>query len=359
MKITLYDNKIVFTSDLHLNHRKLCTGYEDRFDRTRKYVTVDEMNADIEKQWNNVVDDETTVFFLGDFTLGTPGSKLVDLFREYYNKLHFKHMYWLRGNHDYDIFKKLSKVIEEFPKVTLVRDNHILLTHNGVNYLLQHYSYNDINDTDYKDADPSALNYYDSEGTFITYLVHGHTHEFEQTTKCSHKGAELVQNNVNWESYYRPVRIHELQPKDDGKTLVIIRGIPGSGKSTFAKKLLADLRSQGHKVSHFETDNFWINEAGEYKFNPALLGVAHSKCFNDVFDALKGEDSFVIVSNTFVKHKELKPYLNEAAAHGYNVSVYRMANDFGSIHNVPAETINSMKEHFADFEGETIVRADN
>ena len=60
-----------------------------------------------------------------------------------------------------------------------------------------------------------------------------------------------------------------------------------------------------------------------------------------------------------VKHKELKPYLNEAAAHGYNVSVYRMANDFGSVHNVPAETINSMKEHFADFEGETIVRADN
>jgi hypothetical protein len=36
-----------------------------------------------------------------------------------------------------------------------------------------------------------------------------------------------------------------------------------------------------------------------------------------------------------------------------------MANDFGSIHNVPMETINNMKEHFADFEGETIVRADN
>ena len=111
MKITLDDNKIVFTSDLHLNHRKLCTSYEDHFDRTRKYATIDEMNADIEKQWNDVVDDETTVFFLGDFTLGTPGSKLVDLFREYYNKLHFKHMYWLLGNHDYEIFKKLSKVI--------------------------------------------------------------------------------------------------------------------------------------------------------------------------------------------------------------------------------------------------------
>ena len=131
MKITLDDNNIVFTSDLHLNHRKLCTSYEDHFDRTRKYATIDEMNADIEKQWNDVVNDETTVFFLGDFTLGTPGSKLVDLFREYYTKLHFKHMYWLMGNHDHEIFKKLSKVIEEFPKVTLVRDNHILLTHNG------------------------------------------------------------------------------------------------------------------------------------------------------------------------------------------------------------------------------------
>lgn len=359
MKITLDDNKIVFTSDLHLNHTKLCTSYEKHFDRTRKYATIEEMNADIEKQWNDVVDDETTVFFLGDFTLGTPGSKLVDLFREYYTKLHFKHMYWLMGNHDHDIFKKVSKVIEEFPKVTLVRDNHILLTHNGVNYLLQHYTFNDINDKDYMDADDSSLNHYDSEGTFITYLVHGHTHEFAQTTKCNHKGVELVQNNVNWESYYRPVRIHELQPKDDGKALVIVRGIPGSGKSTFAKKLYNDLQSQGHKVKHFEADSFWINAYGEYNFNPMLLDTAHRTCFNNTFFALAGDASFVIVSNTFTREGDLMEYVNKARKLGIRVTVYRMDNNFGSIHGVPEETMEKMRKNFFNFPGETIVRADN
>ena len=359
MKITLDNNKIVFTSDLHFNHSKLCTGYEKHFDRTRKYTTIEEMNSDIEKQWNKVVDDETIVFFLGDFTLGTPKDKLIDLFRKYYVRLHFKHMYWLMGNHDYAIFKQLSSITSEFPKVTFIQDSHILLTHNGINYLLQHYTFEDISNTDYKNSDSEALKQYESEGIYISYLVHGHTHQFEQTTKCKYNEKEFIQNNVNWESYYRPVRIHELQPKDKGKTLVIVRGIPGSGKSTFAKKLVTNLQSQGHNVKHFEADDYWINEQGEYKFNPELLGVAHARCYNNVFTALSEDNSFVIVANTFVRQKELNPYLNEAALHGYKVTVYRMVNDFGSIHNVPELTITAMKHNFIDYQGETIVRADD
>ena len=58
--------KIFVVSDLHVNHRKLCTSYEDHFDRTRKYVTVDEMNEDIVKQWNATVSPDDTVIFLGE-----------------------------------------------------------------------------------------------------------------------------------------------------------------------------------------------------------------------------------------------------------------------------------------------------
>lgn len=356
-KLTLDDNKIVFTSDLHFNHRKLCTGYDDHFDRTRKYVTVDEMNEDIVKQWNNAVDNDTTVFFLGDFTLGTPGSKLVDLFREYYDKLPFKHMYWIMGNHDHAIFKKLEPVMSEFPKVTLVRDS-VLLNHNGENYLLQHYTFDDVSDKDYIDSNPAALNQCDNEDIFVSYLIHGHTHEFNQTTKCKYKGSEIIQNNVNWEAYYRPVKITELCPKDDGKHLVIVRGLPGSGKSTYAKKLLENLTAQGHRVKHFESDNFWITETGEYKFDPELLGVAHMKCFGDTFRALQTDTDFAIVSNTFITRKEIKRYVKEAALHGYSVTIYRMTNNFGSIHNVPEETLEDMRQHFIDYSEETLVGVD-
>ena len=363
MELTLDTNNILFVSDLHFNHRKLCTGYVEHFDRTRKYVTIEEMNNDIVEQWNNVANDDSIVFFLGDFTLGTPASKLVELFSEYYPKLKFKHMYWIMGNHDHEIFKRLTrefngnKPIDNFPKVTLIRD-HVLLNHNGINYLLQHYTFNDQDDKGYKDSDSSALNHYEKEGKFISYLVHGHTHEFDKTTKCIHKGIEMVQNNVNWESYYRPVRITELCPKDDGKTLIIVRGLPGSGKSTYAKKLYNNLTAQGHVVKHFESDSFWMNAYGEYSFNPMLLETAHRTCFLNTFFALKDKVSFVIVSNTFVKENDILEYTNEAKKYGAHVIVYRMENNFGSIHGVPEETMDKMRRGFVNYPGEVIIRVD-
>ena len=41
------------------------------------------------------------------------------------------------------------------------------------------------------------------------------------------------------------------------KELYILRGLPGSGKSTLAKNLAGE---------HFETDKYFIDEKGEYKF---------------------------------------------------------------------------------------------
>jgi hypothetical protein len=73
---------------------------------------------------------------------------------------------------------------------------------------------------------------------------------------------------------------------------------------------------------------------------------------------LAGDDSHVIVSNTFVKRRDLKPYLVEAITRGYRIVIYRMVNDFGSIHRVPRETVSRMKESFIDCAGETIVKSD-
>lgn len=216
MELELHNEKIFIVSDLHVNHRKLCTSYEDHFDRTRKYVTVEEMNEDIVKQWNSVVSPNDIVIFLGDFTLGTPGSKLLEVFGDYYtNKLNFKHMYMIRGNHDYTLFKKLYPVKETmFPNITMVKDN-IYLTYNGKNYLLQHYNYDEtINEHDGTTGDPTALNQYLAEGKTVDYLVHGHTHEFNKTSIVDNHNGKMVENNVSWEAWYRPVSIDELVKTD-------------------------------------------------------------------------------------------------------------------------------------------------
>lgn len=73
--------------------------------------------------------------------------------------------------------------------------------------------------------------------------------------------------------------------------LVVIRGLPGSGKSTFAKTL---------GYYHFEADQYFTDLNDEYHFDPAKLKEAHEWCQNSVFEALnRGQDT--VVSNTFTR----------------------------------------------------------
>ena len=53
------------------------------------------------------------------------------------------------------------------------------------------------------------------------------------------------------------------------KVLYIVRGIPGSGKSTFAKTLGGQ---------HYEADMYFIDEEGNYKFDGTKIKDAHKWC---------------------------------------------------------------------------------
>lgn len=121
--------------------------------------------------------------------------------------------------------------------------------------------------------------------------------------------------------------------------LKLIRGIVGSGKSTYARELVAE-----HGYLHFEADMFFMQN-GEYKFNPAKLSDAHKWCQNQTDMALsEGRDT--VVSNTFVKLWELDAYLKLAEKHGAEVEEIVMTGNYGSIHNVPQETVDRMRNNF-------------
>ena len=74
--LDLTNENVYFVSDTHFNHTKLCKGYDNCFDRTRKYVTVEEMNEDIVEQWNKHITKNDVVIFLGDFVWGEPWYKM-------------------------------------------------------------------------------------------------------------------------------------------------------------------------------------------------------------------------------------------------------------------------------------------
>lgn len=119
--------------------------------------------------------------------------------------------------------------------------------------------------------------------------------------------------------------------------LILIRGLPGSGKSTLAQEIVLGKENW----EHYEADMYFMNN-GKYDFNPSLLGRAHGWCQNEVDSALDYGIN-VVVSNTFTTLKELKPYFLIAKEHGIIPSVVYCQHVYGSVHDVPQETIDKMK----------------
>jgi len=119
--------------------------------------------------------------------------------------------------------------------------------------------------------------------------------------------------------------------------LLIVRGLPGSGKSTFARKLRQSV--------HMEADMYFTNKMGEYKYNPASLGKAHNWCQAKVFFYLKiGDD--VVVSNTFTRIWEMQEYIDYCVANGHTFNVVTCEGDYGSVHGVPEDAIQRMKDRW-------------
>ena len=122
------------------------------------------------------------------------------------------------------------------------------------------------------------------------------------------------------------------------KTLYIIRGVPGSGKSTLAHQLTK------HVV---ETDDFMMVD-GEYKYDKDKVYACHKKCFNKVLDYMTHNVSPIAVSNTFIKKKDYKPYVDLAKDFGYDVEIKVCNGDYKNIHNVPQDRVEQMKSRFQE-----------
>ena len=133
------------------------------------------------------------------------------------------------------------------------------------------------------------------------------------------------------------------------KTLYIVRGLPGSGKSTFAKKLV------GSDFLVCEADKYFIDPVTEeYKFDVSLLKRAHEWCQTQVERYMKDSlvnDQFyreIAVSNTFTQEWEMKPYFELAEKYGYTVFVTIVENRHGgkNVHGVPDDKLEIMRNRF-------------
>jgi predicted kinase len=128
------------------------------------------------------------------------------------------------------------------------------------------------------------------------------------------------------------------------KNLYLLRGLPGSGKSTLSEQLGG---------SHFETDKYFTGENGEYNFDGSKLKEAHQWCQDSVANAMvlnhtTGENETIVISNTFTQEWEMKPYMDMAKNWGYTVFSIIVENRHGGVnqHGVPYEKLQQMNDRF-------------
>lgn len=145
------------------------------------------------------------------------------------------------------------------------------------------------------------------------------------------------------------------------QVLVIMQGVPGSGKSTVADALSAvysvnqevkttnsETGLEGEPIPYwvpayvFSTDDYFYNEKGMYNYKKEEIGRAHE--WNQArveFELRRG--SSVIVDNTNIKAWQARPYVEMAQALNIPIIFIRVSGHiWGNIHGVPEEVVNRM-----------------
>jgi predicted kinase len=126
--------------------------------------------------------------------------------------------------------------------------------------------------------------------------------------------------------------------------LILLRGLPGSGKSS-----LADILSEKGTYPVFSVDQYFTNSQGEYSFRFEENHIAYAHCRKQTEESMKKSLQKIFVDNTFTMQWEIEPYFQLAAAYSYSVFVVTVENygSYKNVHHVTDDQLRRMAEKYA------------
>lgn len=133
------------------------------------------------------------------------------------------------------------------------------------------------------------------------------------------------------------------------RKMVLTCGIPGCGKSTLVKKLTSELDPKDFVVC--SNDNYFVTKDGRYLWSAVYHDYARQYCQGLAAKAAFDGVPLIIIDNTNLTPKAIRPLILIAKDFGYTVNIVEPDTSWKydvmecykrNTHNVPLATIQQM-----------------
>lgn len=145
----------------------------------------------------------------------------------------------------------------------------------------------------------------------------------------------------------------EKSAKAQYRELIIMRALPGTGKSTRANAIKDWFENNGYQVVICGTDEYFTDEHGNYNWSANLIKEAHNWNVERAREYMSNGVNVVIIDNTNVQFWEAEKYIKIGLEHRYIVRVEEVKTPWAgnidelvqrNVHRVPRESIERMRD---------------
>lgn len=135
------------------------------------------------------------------------------------------------------------------------------------------------------------------------------------------------------------------------KVLYILRGAPGSGKTTLARQLAESNRKKGLSVAICEADKCFVQAESESNIPSKSI---YDPCA-DMVNRVLSEHDVIIADGILPEREDVEAFIKIAIDNHMVYSVIRLDTKYPNTHGVPEEDVQYFIKSMKPFSMETVI----